>query len=68
MINSKKTKSSAIKFVDVHLPSVVKLIRDKCPELVPGTRALLNLSRKPVVSGPEGLTFGAGTSTLTWWR
>lgn len=63
MGNSKTTKSVAIKFVDAHLPAVVKLIRDKCPELVPGTRTLLNLSRKPVAIGPKGLTFGAGTST-----
>ena len=63
MVNSKKTKSTAIKFVDAHLASVVKLIRNKCPELVAGTRALLNLSRKPVVIGAKGLTFGAGTST-----
>ena len=61
MANSKKIKSLAIKFVDSHLPTVVKLIRYKCPELVPGTRALLNLSRKPVVIGPKGLTFGAGS-------
>ena len=63
MGNRKSSKSTATKLVDAHLPVVVKLLRDKCPELVPGTRALLNLSRKPVVIDPKGLTFGAGTST-----
>lgn len=62
MGNSKTTKSTAIKFVDAHLPAVVKLMRDKCPELVPGTRALLNMSHKPVAINVKGLTFGAGTA------
>lgn len=62
MGNRKTTKSVAIKFVDDHLPAVVKLIRDKSPQLVPATRALLNLSRKPVVMDAKGLLFGAGTA------
>lgn len=62
MGNRKNAKSVAIKFVDDHLPAVVKLIRDKSPQLVPATRALLNLSRKPVVMDPKGLLFGAGTA------
>jgi hypothetical protein len=62
MGNRKTAKSVAIKFVDDHLPAVVKLIRDKSPQLVPATRALLNLSRKPVVMDPKGLLFGAGTA------
>ncbi len=62
MGNNKTTKSIAIKIVDAHLPAVVKLIRDKCPELVPGTRALLNMSRKPIAITATGLTFGAGTA------
>ncbi len=61
MGNSKTTKSTAIKFVDDHLPAVVKLIRDKSPEMVPAIRALLNLSRTPVALDPNGLVFGAGT-------
>lgn len=62
MGNSKTTKSTAIKFVDDHLPTVVKLIRDKSPEMVPGIRALLNLSRTPVALDTKGLIFGAGTA------
>lgn len=62
MGNSKTTKSTAIKFVDDHLPAVVKLIRDKSPEIVPAIRALLNLSRTPVEQDPNGLVFGAGTA------
>lgn len=62
MGNRKNAKSVAIKFVDDHLPAVVKLIRDKSPQLVPATRALLNLSRKPIAVDAKGLTFGAGTA------
>ena len=62
MGNSKTTKSTAIKFVDDNLPAVVKLIRDKAPEMVPAIRALLNLSRTPVARDTKGLIFGADTA------
>jgi hypothetical protein len=62
MVNSKKIKSTGIKLVDAHLPSVIKLMWDKCPEPLAGALALLNLGHKPVGIGPKGLTFGAGSA------